>query len=146
MKLPKTPTEFVTELYLCSDSMEKNGDQRFRQLHSLLPKVSSTIISEGIVMILEKPRPGIDYLDQEFCGKILETINPTTVLELKSILKRTLEHWNKSVEQFPFWLAEKFGRSVLIETLEQLKNEGITPQEKDKAKTISWWLGMYNGA
>lgn len=140
MKFPETADDIEKEILLSSDKSKELGDLRIRQLIKILHKVDSEIIVEGIIRIFEKGKSVESYSqDQEFAGKVLECINPKSQKDLKEIFNRVLNNWDKSVEQFPFWLRDNYGISKLKEAFEELE---LSVYEMDKIKTIKWWLQM----
>ena len=108
MKFPETADDIESEILISSDKSKELGDLRIRQLIKILPKVNSEIIVEGVIRIFEIGKSvESNSQDQEFAGKVLEDINPTSKKDLKEILQRVLKNWDKSVEQFPFSLRDK---------------------------------------
>jgi len=140
MKFPETADDVAREIFISSDKSTELGDLRIRQLMHILPKVNSELVIEGVIMVLENgTRPEQHSQDQEFAGKILERINPKTEKGLKELLLRALKNWDKSVEQFPFWLKDNYGLDKLRETFSELE---LSEVEKDKLETIKWWLQL----
>ncbi len=142
MKIPKTPDEFKEELYTSIDLMNKIGDLRVRQFMRILDKVSDDIIVEGAVAIISKSRNESLYVDQKYAGIILEKVKPKTDMELIQILGKTVGNWNKSVQEFPFWLRDNFGEEMMKCKLSEFKSQNLSEIEKDKLKTMKWWLKL----
>ncbi|MCW1148531.1 hypothetical protein [Flavobacterium lacisediminis] len=141
MKIPETSNDFKNEFYSSIDLIEKIGDLRIRQLTEKLNKVSEEIIVIGIIDIFENTeRPTSQYTDQKFAGKILTKLKPKTDINLSDILKSTLGNWNKSVEEFPFWLKENYGIDLLKSKLTEFETQNLTEIERDKLNTMKWWL------
>lgn len=138
MKFPETADDIVSEILISSAKSKELGDLRIRQLIKILPKVNSEIIVEGVIRIFETGKSvESNSQDQEFAGKVLENINPESRKDLKEILQRVLKNWDKSVEQFPFWLRDNYGVNKLKHTFADLE---LSDCEADKLKTIKWWL------
>ena len=141
MKIPKTPDDFENEFYAAIDLMDKIGDLRFRQFVDKLNKVSDEIIVDGIVKVFEnKKRPETEYIDQKYAGKILDIFKPKSDIDLSLILKSTIGNWDKSVEEFPFWIRENYGIESVKNKLIEFEAQNLTEIEFDKLKTIKWWL------
>lgn len=141
MNIPKTSEDLKNEFYISIDLIDKIGDLRFRQLIEKLKNVSDQIIIEGVIKILENTdRQNSQYIDQKYAGKILSELNPKTNIDLISILELTIKNWNKSVEEFPFWLKENYGINVLKSKLNEFETQNLTTLELDNLKTIKWWL------
>lgn len=141
MNIPKTSDDFQNEFYSSIDLMDKIGDLRIRQFMNRLNKVSEEIIVNGIVKVFGyEKRPETEYIDQKYAGKILEKLKPKSDLDLIVILKSTIANWNKSVEEFPFWIKENYGIESVKNKLTEFDNQNLTEIESDKLKTIKWWL------
>jgi DNA-binding transcriptional regulator GbsR (MarR family) len=140
MKFPMTADEVEHEILLSSDKFKELGDLRIRQFIKILPKANHEIVAEGVIRVFERGGGTDKYSqEQEFAGKVLEIIKPKSRKEIKEVLLRVLKNWDKSVEQFPFWLRDNYGIEKLKETFAQLE---LTETEMDKLKTIKWWLHL----
>ena len=140
MKFPETADDVEHEIILSSHKSKELGDLRIRQLIHILPKADPEIVVEGVIRILEKGGGADTYSkEQEFAGKVLASISPKTQRNLNELLLRVLKNWDKSVEQFPFWLRDNYGVDKLKETFAELE---LTELEMDKLKTIKWWLQL----
>tara|TARA_R110002126_G_scaffold77742_1_gene193667 strand:- start:1731 stop:2162 length:432 start_codon:yes stop_codon:yes gene_type:complete len=141
MNIPKTSDEFQNEFYSSIDLMDKIGDLRIRQFMDRLNKVSDEIIVDGIIKVFEyENRPETEYIDQKYAGKILEKLKPKSDLDLLVVLKSTIGNWNKSVEEFPFWIKENYGIESVKNKLTEFETQNLTKIESEKLKTIKWWL------
>ncbi|MBC3760046.1 hypothetical protein H7U19_16685 [Hyunsoonleella sp. SJ7] len=141
MNIPKTSDDFQNEFYSSIDLMNKIGDLRIRQFTDKLNKVSDEIIVGGIIKVFEnKKRPETEYVDQKNAGKILDILKPKSDIDLSLILKSTIGNWNKSVEEFPFWIKENYGIESVKNKLTEFETQNLTEIETDKLKTIKWWL------
>lgn len=141
MKLPLTPEDLKNEIFESVDKMEKIGNQRIRQLIKILSKVNDQIIINGIIEVFEnEDRIESLYNDQKSAGIILRTFNPKTEQSAQLIISRTLKNWNKSVEEFPFWLKDNYGIETLKNVFIELENNNLNELEADKMKTMKWWL------
>jgi phytoene dehydrogenase-like protein len=140
MKFPETAEDVEQEILVSSYKYKELGDLRIRQLIHILPKANPEIVAEGIIRVFEKGGGADTYSqDQEFAGKVLESINPKSQKDAMEVLKRVLKNWDKSVEKLPFWLRDNYGIDKLKETFAELQ---LNEVEKDKLKTIKWWLQL----
>ncbi|WP_111310061.1 hypothetical protein [Confluentibacter sediminis] len=141
MNIPKTSDDFQNEFYSSIDLMDKIGDLRIQQFIDKLNKVSDEVIVDGIVKVFEnEKRPETEYVDQKYAGKILVILKPKSDIDLSLILKSTIGNWNKSVEEFPFWIKENYGIESVKNKLSEFETQNLTEIESDKLKTIKWWL------
>jgi len=136
MRFPTTGEDIKKEILISAD---KPGDLRIRQLIHILPKVDPEIIVEGVIQVIELEGRTNPYRDQAIAAKILETMKPRSQKDLLEILKRTIRQWDKSIEQFPFWLRDNYGLETVSRTFDQLELDEI---ETDKLETMKWWLGI----
>ncbi|QGK75395.1 hypothetical protein [Flavobacterium sp. SLB02] len=141
MKIPKSSQDLIEEIYICVDLSEKLGDLRIRQLYKILNKVSDEIIIQGVIQIFEnKNRNNTLYLDQLYAGQILTQINPKSTIDLKLILDKTLDNWNKSISNLPYWLLNNYTKETLKNELLTISNHPLKSNEKDNAETMIWWI------
>ncbi|WP_347050610.1 hypothetical protein [Flavobacterium olei] len=141
MNIPKTADDFQKEFYLSIDLIDKIGDLRIRQLIDRLDNVMDELIVEAIIKIFKNVnRPNTQYTDQKYAGIILSTLKPKTEIDLNIVLKSTIENWNKSVEEFPFWLKENYGLESLKNTLAEFDAQKLNDIQVEKIKTMKWWL------
>ena len=139
MKLPETSEDVQTEILISSDKARELGDLRIRQLIKILPKVDSEVIIEGVIKVFETEGRPDKYQDQEFAGRVLRTIKPKSQKDLKDFLKRTLDNWDKSVEELPFWFRDNYGLDKVKDTFDEIE---LTENQKDKLKTMKFWLQL----
>ena len=141
MKIPTSTENFLEEFFHSIDLLNTLGDLRIRQFIVRLNNPSDEIIASGVIEVFKnKDRSKTLYIDQKYAGKILEQFNPESDLELGTILKSTIENWNKSVPEFPFWLRKNYGSDTLRKEIIQLETQQLTDVELDKLKTLKWWL------
>lgn len=141
MKFSETPEDVVNEIYIASDKYEEYGDLRIRQLIHVLGKVADNIIVEALIQVFERnERLESIFLDQEIAGQILEARKPFTNTLPDKLIIRCLAGWNKSIEQFPFWLAENFGVKNILTALSAIENKGLSEIEKRNLAAMRWWI------
>ncbi|UOQ64503.1 hypothetical protein [Hymenobacter volaticus] len=141
MKFPKTAEDVVSEIYISSDKYKQYGDLRSRQLIRMLGGVADDILVEAVIQVFEGTnRVESHFLDQEIVGRILEERKPFTTISPEKLLERCLTGWNKSVEQFPFWLVEVYGIEKTQAALAIIENKELLKIEREKLATIRWWI------
>jgi hypothetical protein len=109
MKFPNSAEDVEQEILISVGKYEQHQGLRIKQLAHVLQKANSEIIVEGVVRIFERDCESDNYAQQEFAGRILEMVRPKSQKDAKQLLQRGLKNWNKSVEQFPFWLRHNYG-------------------------------------
>ena len=109
MKLPNSAEDVEREIIISVREYEQHLGLRVKQLARILQTADAEVVVEGVVRILEQECELDNYAQQEFAGRILEIVRPKSQKDAKQLLQRVLKNWNKSVEQFPFWLKSVFG-------------------------------------
>lgn len=137
MMFPRTAEDVEREIIVSVGQYREHQSLRIRQLVFILQKADAEIIVEGVIRIFERGRDANNFPEQEFAGQILAIVRPKTQKALKELLQRALKGWNKSVEQFPFWLRDNYGIESLEETFADLV---LSETESDRLQTIKWWL------
>ncbi|MEH0154240.1 hypothetical protein V6R21_08845 [Limibacter armeniacum] len=141
MKFPQTAIDIQNEVLNSLNVFPKVGHLRLRQLINILPTVSDDIIVEGVVKVLESNRT--HYLAQQFCGKILSSVQPRTDMELQDILYRTLESWNNNILEFPAWMIQNYGLRHVKITLDDMEGEDLSPNESESLEALKAYLKLY---
>jgi len=143
MKFPTNSDDIKNEIFISADKYDSLGDLRIRQLIRILSKVDDEMIVEGVIKVFEtSSRQNTLMLDQKFGGKILKQLKPKSEVELELLAKRTLGNWNKSVEELPLWFFENYGYEKVKKMFTKIDNPNISEIEKDKLKTMKFWLGL----
>jgi hypothetical protein len=133
----------MTEEYIYREilvSSDKPDDLKLLQLIKTLAGADQEAIAEAVIQVFENTnRPNTLFRDQEFAGSVLHEINPTSTQDLRIVLQRTLKNWNKSIEQFPFWLRDNYGLDTIKEIFNKIE---WSSEEQDKLETMKWWLQL----
>ncbi|SEC25527.1 hypothetical protein SAMN04489761_2499 [Tenacibaculum sp. MAR_2009_124] len=141
MNIPKTLEEFQDEFYKSIDLIDQIGDLRIRQFIQRLNNVSNDIVVSSVLYVIgNNQRPLTEHIDQKYAGIILNEYCPKTELDVVTVLKSTLQNWNKSIEEFPFWIRENYGIEIVRNGLIEFEKSNLNEIEKDKLQTIKWWL------
>lgn len=144
MKFPQTPEELSAEILESSNKFDEQGDQRLQQLISILAnekeKLDDELIVEGVVRVFEiESRPDTSFRDQEFAGRILEKLKPKSQKDLRTLTKRVLKNWDRSIPALPFWFRENYGIEKVKEAFNAIE---IKLEEKDNLRTMKYWLQL----
>jgi hypothetical protein len=113
----------------------------------MLSGVADDILVEAIIQVFERSkRLESSFLDQEIAGRILEERKPLTSIQPDKLIEKCLTGWNKSVEQFPFWLVEVYGIENIRAALISIENKTILEVEREKLVAMRWWIYNINQA
>jgi hypothetical protein len=115
--------------------------QRFRQLKSALSKSSSPMVGDALLECWQTlTSPDEQFVEQEFVAGLLFVLNPATSLAIGQVLAG-LRNWNLSVEEFPWYVALRFGEDELLQKLNTLEDEsGGDPVLVRAAEAARYWL------
>lgn len=79
--------------------------------------------------------------EQEIAGRLLIALCPKCYRSLDDVLCSIAPGWDASVEQLPLYLADVFGRDVVVEAATRLEGEFPAGSREALAlSTIRWWL------
>lgn len=113
MKFPKTAEDIEDEIV---KSSMKQGYLRLRQFTNILSKVDDELIVEGVIKVFEKEgKAESSYREQEFAGIVLQELKPKSSKDLIDVILRTINNWDCSIEQLPFWFLENVARHKVID-------------------------------
>jgi phytoene dehydrogenase-like protein len=117
---------------------DKPGDLKLRQLFKGFAKLDQEMIVLAVIQVIENTgRPETLFRDQEFAGRVLQEIKPNSTMDLETVLLRTLRNWDKSIEEFPFWIRDNYGLDTVKKVFETIR---LSHEEQDKLNTMKWWL------
>ncbi|KXX68972.1 hypothetical protein [Flammeovirga sp. SJP92] len=128
MKFPVTPLDVKNEIELTIEKQKPVQSLRTSQLIKVLKKVPEEIIVEGVIMTIEDKNNG--FCQQEIASKILSSINPKSLLDIKNVIDRIIDNWDKSCEEIVYWLVENYGLEVVnsyLSTYQIIKHKSIKP-------------------
>ena len=116
--------------------------QQFDQLQFVLERTDSVTVFNALYSVCCDPtRPATRSTEQEYAGRLLLAVSPPCHKPLPVAIRGLLATFDPSVEQIPFYFAEKFGRSAVLETLDGLLVEDLSDRERGNLRTFGYWLG-----
>jgi hypothetical protein len=130
-------TEITTRIVDAADKYSPRNPQQLKQLHTALCHADPKEVYFGIMAVFRIPRFG----PQEVAGRLLMGIKPRPREPLESIVRNSLATWDLSVEELPWYLAEKFGAKEILSTLDALETESTrSDQELVAIRSFRFWL------
>lgn len=131
----------VSKLYETVDSTGRLDAQRLEQWLGVLRRRPAVEAFEALVGVFcNTNRPDSRYLDQEYAGRLLLSLNPPSPPDAQAVIKRTLQTWDLSVEQLPLYFEAAIGREAVLQTLDMLGSQGSSEQEQRAIETFRFWL------
>lgn len=137
MKFPENREDVKREILISAEKSANLNDLRLRQLILILTKVPQDFVAEGAIDIFATEQ---DFQSQEYAGRILKELEPQSSLDLETLLPATIKNWNKSVEELPLWFVKNYGLHNFLQALDRFEKSDCTSEEKDKVKTMKWWI------
>jgi hypothetical protein len=131
----------VSKLYETVDSMGRLDAQRLEQWLGVLRRRPAVEAFEALVGVFcNASRPDSRYLDQEYAGRLLLSLNPPGPPDVLAVIKRTLPTWDLSVEQLPMYFEAAIGREAVLQALDLLGSQSSSEQEQRAIETFRFWL------
>lgn len=120
-----------------------NGWQSLRHLMLRLKKENSEIVLEALLGIFSRGSE-VSFRVQVAAGGLLWKLQPKYTRNLREDIRRSLQNWNVSVEELPWYFAEVIGISTVREEVQSLLNEALDETSREKAETYLYWLSVGN--
>jgi len=131
----------VSKLYETVDSTGRLDAQRLEQWLGVLRRRPAVEAFEALVGVFcNASRPDSRYLDQEYAGRLLLSLNPPSPPDVPAVIKRTLPTWDLSVEQLPMYFEAAIGREAVLQALDMLGSQDSSEQEQRAIETFRFWL------
>lgn len=118
-----------------------NAWQSVRHLMFKLRKQESNIVLQALLEIFFLDRE-CDY--QEIAGGLLWKLKPKYNRNIREDIRRSLQNWNVSVEELPWYFAEVKGIETVRDEVKSLLKESLDGVEIRKANTFLYWLSAAN--
>lgn len=131
----------VSKLYETVDSTGRLDAQRLEQWLGVLRCRPAVEAFEALIGVFcNADRPDSRYLDQEYAGRMLLSLNPPSPPDVQAVINRTLPTWDLSVEQLPMYFEAAIGREAVLQALDMLGSQGSSEQEQRAIETFRFWL------
>ncbi|TQF70024.1 hypothetical protein [Pseudoalteromonas luteoviolacea] len=95
---------------------------------------------EGLFNIFMLKNDEKSYIRQQNAGVILYKLKPRLLIDLKTKIRMCLQTWDASVEELPFYFAERCGKEKVLQALNELQKEQLSEREKASLDTFFYWL------
>jgi|SRR5690242_5964200 hypothetical protein len=148
---PMTSEMVVSKLYETVDTIRREradsswsgqlDAQRLRQWLNVLRRRPAVEAFEALIGVFcNTHRPDTRYIDQEYAGRLLLSLNPPSPPDIQAVIKRTLPTWDLSVEQLPMYFEAAMGREAVLQALDMLGSQVSSKQEQRAIETFRFWL------
>ena|GEM_PF-612311 len=115
--------------------------QEIRHLMLKLKKLDENVVAEGLLAVFfDDTRGEKKFKDQTMAGGLLIKLKPKYERNLREDILRSLDNWNVSVEELPWYLAEKVGRDEVIREVESIAETCLSEVARNRLDTYLYWL------
>ncbi|TQV72919.1 hypothetical protein FLL45_15755 [Aliikangiella marina] len=115
--------------------------QEIRRLMNKLKKLDENIVVEGLLSVFfDDSRGEKKFKDQTMAGGLLIKLMPKYDRNLREDILRSLDNWNLSVEELPWYLAEKVGRDEVLREVESIAESSLSEVARKTLDTYVYWL------
>jgi hypothetical protein len=118
-----------------------NDWQSLRHLMLKLKKQNSDTVLDALLSIFFLSN---SFRYQVAAGGILWKLKPKYKRNLREDIKRTLQNWNVSVEELPWYFAEMNGIETVRDEVKSILEESLEEIAKRRAETYLYWLSAKN--
>jgi hypothetical protein len=118
-----------------------NAWQSVRHLRLKLKKENSDIVLNALLEIFFFDNL---YTYQSAAGGLLWKLKPKYKRNLREDIRRSLQNWDVSIEELPWYFAEVTSIEIVCNEVESLLTESLDEMAKQRAKTYLYWLSVTN--
>jgi hypothetical protein len=134
------PEQIQAELFR---ALGPNGWQTVRHLMLKLKKENSDKVLDALLGIFFES--GDNYRGaQGAAGGLLWKLKPKYKRNVREDIRRSLQNWDVSIEELPWYLAEVLGIEKVRAEVKALLLEPLDETSRKKAKTYLYWLSVSN--
>ena len=76
-------------------------------------------------------------------SELLRQLSPACPLSCEDAVRALLSEWDVSIEEVPFYIAARFGVARVRQAIESLSSEVEGHDEKQRLKTVAYWIDKY---
>jgi hypothetical protein len=120
-----------------------NGWQSLQHLMLKLKKENSKKVLDALLDVFFLKENNY-FRVQVGAGGLLWKLKPKYERNLREDIKRSLQNWNVSVEELPWYFAEVMGIEKVREEIKSLLTETLDETSRKKAETYLYWLSVRN--
>lgn len=115
---------------------------RERELRLVQEQLGDELLFDVLYgVFLDTNRPDAQFEDQQVAGMLLYDLKPVCHLPLKLAIRQSLDTWNRSVEELPWYFCTVFGKNAVLNALDEIEQDGaLTEHEQTCLETYRYWL------
>lgn len=135
-------TQISKKVIEVADRYGSNNPQQLKQLLSKLKRLDPEEVFEGLFAVLCVGNDN-DFQRQQLAGALLFFLQPRVNLDIAERIYMTLSSWNRSVEEWPWYLVDVFGKDSVIKATELVASRTLSARQQERLTTIRWWTNRY---
>ena len=120
-----------------ADRFGSRNPQQLAFLRSVLAKCEHQQLAKALTDLFAKENA---FERQQLGGLLLMALRPAYAADLRGLILSVLEHWDRSVEQLPCYLAFLHGADRCRECLRVLLDVEHDAARRQKLETMLWWI------
>ncbi|MFG6442806.1 hypothetical protein [Roseateles sp. LKC17W] len=129
------------QIVAVAERFGSGNTQEFKLLAKQLAACDSVEVVDGLLLVFSRSNAGeSNYQKQQLAGRLLAKLKPKAPVDLQAALEAVLPAYNPSIEELPFFLADRCGGEAVLQALRRLETGGEDPRHQAAAKTMRWWL------
>ena len=130
----------IEKVRAAADALGPSNTQQIAQLRFSLERTEESAVFSGLYAFFSEPELQENSSHrQELAGELLLAVSPECTANLEQVLIASLPFYELSVEQFPWYLSEKFGAKNVMAIARKVKQELSGAREEQAAETLAWW-------
>jgi hypothetical protein len=139
-----TSQDIVDKFYHAVDTTHRLDVQRVRQwLGVLRARPAEEVFQALFGVFTNESRPHTRFLDQEYAGAFLFSLQPPCPSDLTKTIRSVLGTWDVSVEQLPLYFVAAAGDAEVRQALAKIELESLSDTERKGLETFRWWLAQH---
>lgn len=135
------PEQIQSELFKAIDG--SNRWQNLQHLMLKLKKEDSKKVLDALLGIFFSSSDTY-FSAQAVAGGLLWKLKPKYTRNLREDIRRSLQNWDVSVEELPWYFAEVMGIEKVREEVKSLLREPLDETSQKRAQTYLYWLSASN--
>lgn len=129
--------EIYEKVTASADRFGASNPQQFAFLSSVLAMCEQQQLAKALIDIFAGAN---SYERQELGGQLLAELQPHYAADVHTIIQSALGHWDRSVEQFPHYLASTYGADICNKCLREMLERELDENKRNELETMLWWI------
>lgn len=134
------------EIFSIADTVGSRDAKQLKQLRKKLGALNQRELFEGLFLVfLDQSDSTKQFERQQLAGRLLYMLRPPCPYDPKDAIRMTIDNFNVSVEELPWYLAVIFGKDKVTDAIGDLKALPLEENERTGLKSFEYWIAQYDG-